>query len=285
MPLFFSWISLYFFSLYGLNDTSQKAFDVHLHGSNNIDSQVTALRNAGVYKVAVSSSWQLQQQFSNTSGVEVLQGLMFPCPAGKVPYSLQTCFDNAAPWPDPSWVEQQVVEGKIDFFGEVLTQYFGISSSDSLLFPYYRLAEKYSLPVGIHTGGAGPDHGSPHFKMELGDPALLKPVLQKFPGLKVWIMHGGDQFFMEAIALMQDYKNVYADISVLCNPYIVPPERFAMIVKAFVAAGLEDRLLFGTDNAPAAVAIAAVQRLPLTALQRQKIFYRNAEQFFAKKKS
>ena len=264
----------------GTND-KRKIFDVHLHGTKDITKQMQVLKNAGVYKAAISTSWDLQNSYPDEPGMNLLFGLMIPCPAGKVPYSLQPCFDNGKDLPSLHWVEDEIKKGKIDFLGEILTQYYGISSSDSLLFPYYALAEKYKLPVGIHTGGAGPDHGSPNFKMELGNPLLLENMLNEFPQLKVWIMHGGDQYYREAIHIMKKFDRVYTDISVLSNPVIVPAERFSLIMKAFMEAGLEDRLMFGTDNGDIEKVIAAVEALEfLTELQKKKVFYKNAERFF-----
>jgi len=263
--------------------TPQKIFDVHLHGSKDPSLQMQALRQAGVYKVAVSTSWDLQNTYRNTSNVQVLYGLMFPCPNGKVPYSLQPCYSSGEDWPDSKWVEQQIKDGKIDYFGEVLSQYYGISSSDTLLFPYYKLAEKYNLPVGIHTGGAGPDHGSPNFKMEMGSPLLLTDMLAHFPKLKVWIMHSGDQHYQETIDLMLKNKRVYSDISVISNPDIVPPAKFSTIMKAFLDAGLEDRIMFGTDNGNIDKVIASIEALGfLSEKQKSKLYYQNAEQFFKK---
>src|SRR5690606_34154299 len=117
--------------------------------------------------------------------------------------------------PDLQWVEQQIIDKKINFMGELLSQYYGISSSDTLLFPYYTLAVKYDLPVGIHTGSAGPNHGSPNFKYEMGNPELLRQTLLKFPTLRIWLMHAGDPFWQEAIAIMKEFPNVYTDISVI----------------------------------------------------------------------
>lgn len=277
MLVFFYWVSPF-----RAKDT-RKIFDVHLHGSKALSEQLSTLAQEGVYKAAISTSWDLQNTYRDKSKLYLLFGLMFPCPNGKVPYSLQPCYPDAPDWPPPAWVEQQILAGKIDFFGEVLNQYYGISSSDTLLFPYYALAEQYHLPVGIHTGGAGPGHGSPNFKMELGNPALLEKMVKQFPGLKVWIMHGGDQYYKETIALMQKHKQLYADISVISNPDIVPAVRFNTIMKAFIAAGLEDRLMFGTDNGKVEKVVAAVEGLTfLSEMQKNKIFYRNAEHFFDK---
>lgn len=262
-----------------------KIFDVHLHGSKDINEQISQLKNAGVYKAAISSSWEQQELYRKNAGIKILYGIMFPCPNGKVPYSLQPCFSDGKEWPDINWVEAQIKKGKINFFGEMLTQYYGISPSDTTLYPYYRLAQKYKIPVGIHTGGAGPNHGSPNFSWELGNPSLLNQLLKDFPTLKIWIMHGGDQYFRDAIEIMKSNPHVYADISVLCNPEIVPTDRFTSTMQAFMNAGLENRLLFGSDNAPIKAAINAVEELVfLTHAQKEKIFFQNAEIFFSQPK-
>ena len=263
----------------------QKVFDVHIHGSNAASLQIQALQKVGVYKAAISTSWDQQNSYRSIAEANLLYGLMFPCPNGKVPYSLQLCYGDNGDWPSVHWVEGQVKAGKIDFLGEVLSQYYGISSSDSLLYPYYSLAQRYGLPVGIHTGGAGPGHGSLNFKLELGNPLLLQKMLTDFPNLKVWIMHGGDQYYKETVAIMKANKQVYADISVISNPAIVSPKRFAVIMKTFIDAGLEDRLMFGSDNGDIEKVIAAVEGLPLlTNQQKEKIYYQNAERFFARAK-
>jgi hypothetical protein len=266
------------------NKEPQKVFDVHLHGAKDMKSQLTSLKVAGVYKGAISTSWDGQSTYRDQSDVSLLFGLMFPCPDGKVPYSQQACFSHGKDWPDPVWVEEQIKANKIDFLGEVLSQYYGISSSDSLLDPYFALAQQYSLPVGIHTGGAGPGHGSSHFKMEMGNPLLLDRMLKRFAGMKVWIMHSGDGFYKQTLDIMTSHKHVYADVSVISNPAIVAPERFYLIMKSFIEAGLEDRLMFGSDNGDIHQVIASIKALDfLSHKQKQKIFYKNAERFFAKK--
>ena len=261
--------------------SSRKIFDVHLHGSEEPAKQLDILSSANVYAVAISSSWDLQQSYWGKSPIQTLFGLMIPCPNGKVPYSLQSCFDDGKEWPPIEWVEEQIKAGKIDFFGEILSQYHGISSSDSMLKPYYALAVKYDLPVGIHTGGAGPDHGCPNFKFELGDPSLLTGMLADHPNLRVWIMHAGDKYYKEAIKLMRMQKSVYADISVIANPDIVPFNEFAAIMRSFMDAGLGDRLMFGTDNGDVEKMVRAVEDIAfLSEVDKEKIFYRNAERFF-----
>lgn len=258
-----------------------KVFDVHAHGSQDIGPQLNDLTHAGVYKVAVSSSWGLQQQYTSRDELQIVHGLMVPCPNGKVPYSQQPCFADGSEYPKLSWVEDQIKAGKIDFIGEVLSQYYGISSSDSMLMPYYALARKYNIPVGIHTGSAGPDHGSPNFKEEMGNPMLMEKLLSELPGMRVWIMHAGTPYHREAIEIMKRFPNVYTDISAINNPKIIPPEMFGRIVRAFIDNGLEDRIMFGSDNGDINEMINSIAKLSfLTEEQKQKIFYLNAERFF-----
>jgi predicted TIM-barrel fold metal-dependent hydrolase len=260
-----------------------KIFDVHLHGDPKQQEQLDALKANGVRTIAVSTSWSMQQTYKSDKSLKVLQGLMLPCPNGKVPYSLQPCFEDGREWPDPKWVEEQVKQKRVHFIGEVLSQYYGISSSDSAMYPYYSIAEKYRLPVGIHTGSAGPDHGCPDFKEEMGNPLLLKQTLAKFPNLRVWLMHAGVPFLNECIEIMKAHPNVFADISVLNNPRIIPAGEFSTIMKKFIDAGLEDRLMFGSDNGPIDLAVKSVEQLSfLTSVQKEKIFYLNAERLFGK---
>lgn len=259
----------------------RKIFDVHLHGSPSSGKQLRALQSGGVYKTCISTSWALQDTYREVKGIDLLFGLMLPCPGGRVPYSLQMCYEDGSDFPEPTWVEKQVQAGKVDFFGEMLSQYYGISSSDSVLYPYYRIALKYNLPVGIHTGSAGPDHGCPDFSEAMGNPELLRSMLNSFPGLKVWIMHGGAPYVDETIRIMKDFPHVYADLSAINFPAILPEERFATIVKRLVDAGLEDRLMFGSDNNDISAVIGSIERLPfLSSAQKDKIFFQNAERFF-----
>ncbi len=265
-------------------DQPIQIFDVHIHGEADPESQLAALGDAGVYKAAISTSWDLQETYRDQESPELLFGLMFPCPVGNVPYSSQPCFEGGKEWPEIAWVEEQIKAGKIDFFGELLNQYYGVTPSDSMMLPYYELAQKYNLPIGIHTGGAGPNHGSPNFQWELGDPILLKPVLEAYPSMRLWIMHSGDQYYEQTVKIMQEFPHVYADISVIANPDIVDKEGFHTTMKAFYDAGLEDRLMFATDNGDIQKMIAAVEELDfLSAAQKEKLYYQNAERFFGQK--
>ncbi len=278
-------LSLWLFIIISFQVHAQhKVFDVHLHGNPHAATQMETLQRANVYKIAISTSWKAQQEYRSTKSVSVLRGLMVPCPNGKVPYSLQPCFTDGKEWPSIQWVEQQIKDGKIDFMGEILSQYHGISSSDSMLMPYYALAEKYKLPVGIHTGSAGPDHGCPNFSESMGNPKLMEQLLSNYPTLKVWIMHAGAPYVQETIEIMKKYKGVYMDISAINNPAILPADKFSGLMKLFIDSGMEDRIMFGSDNGNIDVTINSITSLSfLSQNQQEKILFRNAETFFQKK--
>lgn len=259
----------------------QKVFDVHIHGEQDIDMHLGQLKAAGVYKAAISTSWTLQESYSDTPELKLLKGLMLACPNGMVPYIDTFCFETQQDFPELDWVEQNIKNGSIDFIGEVLSQYYGISPSTERLAPFFALAEKHHLPVGIHTGIAGPNHGAPNFRVSLGNPLLLEDLLDRFPKLKVWIMHAGTPFLQESIAIMKYYPLVYADISAISNPYIFPPAEFQSIMRQLMDAGLEDRLMFGSDNGDIKLILTNFHALDfLSAEHKEKILYQNAERFF-----
>lgn len=267
--------------LLAASSATAPVFDAHLHGARDPAQQLQSLRGSGVRAIAVSTNWDALARYREAEGLDVHVGLMLPCPDGKVPYSLQPCFADGREWPGVDWVRTQVEQGRIHFLGEVLAQYHGIPPSDPRFFPYYELALEFDLPVGIHTGSAGPDHGSPAFREELGNPALLRPVLGRYPGLRVWLMHAGGPYLDEAIALMRDFPGVHADLSAINNPGIVPPPAFKAMVGQLLDAGLEDRLMFGTDNADPAVVLASLDGLGLGEAQERKLLHDNAARFFA----
>jgi len=80
----------------------------------DIDSQLVDLIAAGVEIAALSTSCNLQTNNRNKSEIKILSGLMLPCPESRVPYSMQSCFDDGKEWPDLQWVEQQIIDKKID---------------------------------------------------------------------------------------------------------------------------------------------------------------------------
>lgn len=94
--------------------------------------------------------------------------------------------------------------------------------------PFLRLAQKYSLPVAIHTGGC--DEASP---------VRVYNAAKKFPDVKFVMVHmglGTDN--QEAIELMGRLPNLYADTT------WVPVSSTLQILRQHGS----KRLMFGSDN-------------------------------------
>ena len=98
-------------------------------------------------------------------------------------------------------------------------------------------------------------------------------------------MHAGAPYHNEVIYIMIKFPDVYTDLSAINNPSILNQEQFAAIVKLFVDRGLEDRIMFGSDNGDIHITSRSISQLSfLTERQKEKIFNLNAERFFKAKK-
>jgi uncharacterized protein len=183
-------------------------------------------------------------------------------------------------------LDRLVREKKIDALGEIAAQYAGLSPSDPVFDPYWTVAEKHGIPVGIHTGGGPPRSAytcCPKFRLALGDPLLLEDLLVKFPRLKVYAMHAGGFFPQNALALITQYPQVYVDVGALswtpiAGVFLEP------FLKEAKARRLLDRVMFGTDQMqwPDAIGVAIdrVNALDfLTVEEKRKVFYDNAARF------
>lgn len=196
--------------------------------------------------------------------------------------------ENGAPLPGLDSLAALYASGTLQAMAEVTAQYEGLSPSDPSLDPYFALAEKYDIPVGIHTGTSFPGtpySGSPNFRVALGNPLLLEDLLVRRPGLRVYIMHGGEPWTRETAALLRMYPQVYMDIAVINwigGAPAVP--RFHDFLRQMIAEGFGKRIMFGTDQMrwPDAIglAIAAVESAEfLSEEQKRDILYNNAARF------
>lgn len=208
-------------------------------------------------------------------------GAVLPCPGGRGP-ELRPCFPAANGWPKVGWVTRQLASGGLNALGEVLYLYYGIAPTDPRLEPYWAAAERFDVPVVVHTGrrprSTLPASCCAGYDDDLGNPALLEPVLRRHPRLRISLGHSGLPFVDEAIALMKAHPNVYADLSVA--NYRIPEARYATWLRRLADAGLLDRIMFGSDNLPYAAIIARTDSVAfLTEAQRRGIYCENAARF------
>jgi predicted TIM-barrel fold metal-dependent hydrolase len=152
---------------------------------------------------------------------------------------------------DSSKFESLVKAGKIRVFAEVGPYYSGTTLSDASWQPYLRICEKYDIPVGVHTGGGDPEGTytwSPKARLKYGDPYLVEDVLVRYPKLRLYIMHSGEDWYEHALRLMAYYPNLYSDLGAML--WVEPLDQ--RYVRAFLKnakqAGYLNRVMYGTDQ-------------------------------------
>ena len=175
-------------------------------------------------------------------------------------------------------------QGRLTVIGEIMAQYEGVRPDDPRLEPLWALAEELDVPVAIHMGSGEP--GGPYsgggYRVALGDPLLLEPVLVRHPKLRLSVMHAGYPMSANMRALMFSYPQVYVDIGSIV--YAEPRPAFYAYLREMVDAGYGDRIMFGSDQMiwPDIIepSVRSIEEAPfLTAHQKRNIFYNNAARF------
>jgi len=238
-----------------------------------------ALRRYNIVKAVTSGPLDYVDKWRAEAADRIIAAPLFPSMVGDVT-GYTTPF-----YPDIAMLRRRHAEGRLGAIGEVTAQYAGLAPDDSALEPYFALAEELDIPVGFHTGTSfsrTPYTCCPRFRLRFGNPLLLEDVLVKHPKLRLYIMHGGEPWRTETIALMRMYPQVYADLAVI--DWIVPRQRFHDYLKVMIAAGFGKRLMFGSDQMawPEAIgmAIEGVESADfLSEEQKRDIFYNNAARF------
>lgn len=178
------------------------------------------------------------------------------------------------------WAEQ----GRLRVLGEVENQYYGIAPDDPRMEPYWALMEELDIPVAYHMGSGPPGAALivPTYRVALGDPLLLEPVLAKHPNLRISVMHYGEPFIDEMIAMLGAYPQLYIDIGGIA--WLRDRKRFYREMQEFIDAGFGKRIMFGSDQMswPGLIgeSIKIVDKMPgLSETQKRDIFYNNAARF------
>ncbi len=182
-------------------------------------------------------------------------------------------------------LEKAVKSGELGAFGEVTAQYRGLSPDHPSLEPFYAMAERLDVPVGIHMGyGApgGPYWLYPKYRASLSNPLLLEDLLIRHPKMRVYVMHAAVPMIDELLMLLFSHPHVYVDVS--GDNWGVPRAEFHGLLKRIVEAGYGERVMFGSDQMvwPSAIdiAIASITEAPfLSEQQKRDILYNNAARF------
>jgi len=180
-----------------------------------------------------------------------------------------------------------IESGELKVFGEIGAVYGGYTLSHPDFEPYLDICERYDIPVAVHTGGGPPNityQCCPDFRLKYGDPLTVEDVLAKHPKLRIYIMHAGEVFYENALRLMLQYPQLYADLGVILWVGKQPMDYAERLLRQAKEYGLIDRIMYGSDQMVWPHGIEkSIQQLDsydfLSEADKRKIFYENAARF------
>jgi len=184
--------------------------------------------------------------------------------------------------PDLIELETLYKNGTLKYLGETSFHSMGIHPADERFNPYWELAEKYQIPIGFHAD-KGPFkrnmQETPNWNEAYGNPLLLLPVLEKYPNLKIYLMHYPGAYFEECLEVMKTYSQIYCEISAVSM--FAPKDMWEPKVKKLYDEGLGHRLMFASDYfGTIRKNIEIIYNLNwLSDQQKRAIYYDNAAQF------
>jgi len=187
--------------------------------------------------------------------------------------------------PSPAEAMRLFREGRFAALGEVAVQYAGMAPDDPWLEPYWAMAAKQDIPVGIHigTGAVGtPYLFAERYRARLHSPLALEDVLVRHPDLRVYIMHAAWPMLDDLLAVLWTHPQVYVEVGAI--DWALPRVEFHRYLRRIVEAGFGKRVMFGSDQMiwPDAIEIA-IESIEsagfLTAELKRDIFFDNAARF------
>lgn len=291
---------LIFFSACRNGEAPQPVIDMHRHAplasANNANSSpadlLTTLDAENVVLAVVSITTTEQAALWSTEGRDrIILGAMMPCPRNLAP-PWYACFPQTEGLPSIQWLRESIKSGRVGAIHEMMFNYDGSLPSDPRMTPYWALAEELDVPVGVHSWSGPPPGQSirknpnccPNYDGDMGNPKNLRPVLEQFPNLKIWLQHVGSdgemvpELWMETLALLADYPNVYVDLSITNS--VLPIEDYEAAIVRLIDAGFGDRIMLGTDNLPVNLILDRLNEIDsVSAEQKSAILYGNAANF------
>ncbi len=281
--------------------SKQPIIDVHRHAPLANSDQPDAgpeemLRELDEHNIvlAVVSLTSPEQaiRWSDNGSSRLLLGAMLPCPINRTRTEFH-CFPETAGVPDLDWLRENIGNNVIGALHEVMFNYDGTRPDDLRMAPYWALAHELRVPVGVHSWSGPPPGASiredpnccPNYDGEMGSPILLRPVLDRHPGLRIWLQHvgsdgdAGEELWQQTLDLLRDYPNVYVDLSITNS--VLPLEQYESALLRLINAGFGNRIMLGTDNFPVALVLQRLESLEsISDEQRTAILYQNAADFF-----
>lgn len=286
-------ISIFTLLTIGINISYGQIIDMHMHSYTEKDFWVGTARNGLESSETAKETLEQTIQKMNEHNIEYavvcgsIESLELYTKTDK--RFIPGYQDNKEDLIPIKQFEEYIKSGKIKVFGEVMAVYKGKTLADPIYQPYLAVCEKYEVPVGYHTGGSFPNAqqlGWPNYRISLGDPFLIEDVLVKFPKLKLYLMHAGENFYENTLRMMDGYPNLHADLGVEMWLHPMTKDFAVKFLKSAKEYGFLDRVMFGSDQMvwPDAItnSIDFLNDLDfLTKEEKEMIFYKNAKKFLS----
>lgn len=279
---------------------SQPIIDMHRHAPligadvmNEVPNElIRELDEHNVVLAIVSATTQSQAEHWAMAGRDrFVIGAMLPCPRNLAAPDFY-CYSSTNGLPDIEWLRKSIESGTIGALHELMFNYDGSMPSDPKMAPYWALASEFDIPVGTHAWSGPPPGASirrdenccPEYSSESGNPNHLRPVLEEYPDLRIWLQHVGsdrgpaDELWSESLSLLRDYPNVYVDLSITNS--LAPIQAYEAALTRLIDAGFEDRIMLGSDNLPISLLLERLGQIEfLSEQQRRAMLYDNAADF------
>ena len=276
--------------VFGQKYESAPIIDMHMHGpmaegwGPPIEEWLAKIDQLNIQKVALTVYREQLTEWVPKASDKLIPSLSFPC----FVQAIGACSPDDEDWPDVDWIRTEIKAGRIQMFGEVFSQLYGIFPNDSRLEPYLALAEEFDIPFGLHMG-PGPAWAAetesiyeqfPDFQISAGNPLELENVLRRHPNLRLFVMHAGWPMADEMLTILWHNPNVYIELGHLQSA--IERAEYYHYLKRFVDAGYSDRIMYGSDVGleEYGEGISAIRDSHfLTESQKRDILYNNAARF------
>ena len=189
-------------------------------------------------------------------------------------------------------ISSEADSGKIKAIGELTGVYQNFPPDNSSYQGLYNIADKFSLPVFIHTGIVPEDilRNWGNYSFEYANPRMLDSILVKWPDVNFNAAHFGisnhEDFNFEddMIDMMSKYENLFVDIGATVWWDSTGNRKTSDFIIRAISEGVEDKILYGSDEMvwPDAVTVSInyVKNANfLTVIQKKKILYWNAAEY------
>ncbi len=156
--------------------------------------------------------------------------------------------------------------------------------NDEILYPTLEIAEKYKVPILMHSGYPPP--GTKKSVLTYSNPVVIDEFINSFPKANIIIAHMGFPWTDVAIALATQYPNIYLDVSNMA--YMMPKHLEELLLQAKEIMGT-GKILFGSDGSLPEMIEIAIDYFNnagfLTQQDLENIMGRNAQNLLKIKKN